>query len=276
MVERTDEIKRRAGIPAVCACVLAVLFLGMLPVQAAEKARTLPVHTSAVKQQKKEQAKVPSPVAASPKRLEKTADVAAKGGAVGPKTVEGATKATSAKAKAARRKAASHASGAFSGDPLFLGQRAPADDQKKTRVVYGAEGQRREAPVTLGEEGKVVMSAKKLAVPESRLTPARTAFSGSEHTLPYMDSKQPPEVSMQYELQDNASARVTVNPQDSASPLYRPAERDGTVSSAGVYMDVAVKPDVQLQVGGEYSDVDSRSGSAGASQGASVGLKWDF
>jgi len=137
------------------------------------------------------------------------------------------------------------------------------DGQKKANIVYGAAGQRREQPVTLGDEGRVSVSVIRRKAPESRLEPARTPFSGGENTLPYMDADPPPEVSVQYQLRDNAAARLTVNPQDPVSPLYRPPESEGRINVAGVYMDVGLTPDVRLQVGGESHSVETRDAQAG-------------
>lgn len=94
-----------------------------------------------------------------------------------------------------------------------------------------------------------------------------------------MDHDPTPEVSMSYRLDQHTTTRVTINPQDTASPLYRPVENEGTVNSAGVYMNVDVQPDLQLQIGGEYCDVETRGGAVSGdstSRGASVGLRWTF
>jgi len=193
---------------------------------------------------------------------------------------------TPAEAAPATPKASSGA--AFSDDPLSL-KRHPAskkavdgaieqtaDGRKKAKVVYGATGPRREQPLTLGDEGRVSLSVTRKKAPESRLEPAHTPFSGGENTLPYMGADPPPEVSMQYQLRDNAAARLTVNPQEPVSPLYRRVESDGRINSAGVYMDVDLTPEVRLQVGGEHRNVGTRDAQAGTAQGAAVGVQWNF
>lgn len=110
-----------------------------------------------------------------------------------------------------------------------------------------------------------------------RLVPQRSTFSGGKHTLSRMDEEAPAEVSMTYRLGDTTSTRIIVNPQDENSPLYRPVETDGTINSAGIYMDVNLQPDLQLQLGGEYSDRrDELSDKTDNSRGASVALKWSF
>jgi hypothetical protein len=83
---------------------------------------------------------------------------------------------------------------------------------------------------------------------------------------------------MDYKLKGNATTRLTVNPQDTGSPLPRPAEQgNNAINSAGVYMQMDVAPDLQLRIGGEYSDIDDpRVSNSSSSRGASIGLKLDF
>lgn len=167
--------------------------------------------------------------------------------------------------------------GGFSSNPFALEHRnSPAQSKGKVRISYGAGGERTEQPLALSDDGSLTVSTRKEQLSDDRLKPQRTPFSGGQHALPRMDEESSPEVSMQYKLGDTTSTRVTVNPQDSTSPLYRPAEREGLINAAGVYMDVNVDEDVQLQIGGEYADVENHSGSDGSSRGASVGLKWSF
>lgn len=94
--------------------------------------------------------------------------------------------------------------------------------------------------------------------------------------MPNMDKTPSPEVSMRYSLDKNTSTRVTVNPQNEESPLHRPAEPEGALNSAGVYMDIEVKPDVKLEVGGEYCDIRDDFHPEDVSGGASVGFRWNF
>ena len=171
----------------------------------------------------------------------------------------------------------------FANDPLALTRRpsserfldGSADGEKKVKVVYSAVGQRREQPLTLGDDGRVSVSVTRRQAPESRLELTRTPFSGGENTLPYMDADPAPEVSLQYQLRDNAAARLTFNPQD-PSPLYRPAESSGRINTTGVYMDVDLASDLRLQVGGEYHEIEKRDAQAGVAQGAAVSLQWNF
>ncbi|MCL1940130.1 MAG: hypothetical protein FWG04_05665 [Desulfovibrionaceae bacterium] len=257
MLNQTATTKKIARVCAFCACALVVVWGGASAAGAAQREQTRPVLVRSAK---------PVPVrvapAAQPKAAAKNTSKDVKQGKAEPVKKSG---------NIATRKG----SKGFTGNPLALERRPATDGQKRAKVVYGAEGQRREQSLTLGED-RVSMSATRRKIPESRLTPARTPFSGGENTLPYMESDPPPEVSMQYKLRNNATTRLTVNPQDLASPLYRPVENDGRITAAGVYMDVEVKPDVRLQVGGEYHDVEARDASAGASQGAAVGLQWRF
>jgi hypothetical protein len=94
-----------------------------------------------------------------------------------------------------------------------------------------------------------------------------------------MDQKPAPEVSMAYKVTKKTTTRVVVNPRDEASPLYRPAELHDEVSAGGMYMDVDLVENIQLTVGGEYSEVENRQrmyGEPQTSEGAAVGLKFNF
>lgn len=162
----------------------------------------------------------------------------------------------------------------FSSNPFSLTHRDPPGKAAGGTVVYrgGEQEKRDEQEETFSFSGNSAAGRQ-----DDRLLPRRTAFSGGQHTMSQIDNDTPPEMSMTYKMNQSARTRVTVNPQDETSPLYRPVERDHTLNSAGVYMNIDVQPNLQLQVGGEYcelNDVDSaREESA---RGASVGLKWDF
>lgn len=146
----------------------------------------------------------------------------------------------------------------------------------KRRLHYGAQKEDVK-PFTLGDKENVVVTGKSNTPEPDSLKPDRRSFPGGAGSLTRRDEDPPPEVSMSYKMGGNSTARLTVNPQDDTSPLYRPAEQDGTVNSAGVYMNMDVAPDMQVQFGGEYCDVDDGRASSGAtSRGASIGLKWDF
>ena len=244
----------------VCLCVLTLFFSCLPPAEAAAPARTLSIKPSAAVREKG--------MAKLPPALHRQKAVSLLRGAV------------MAPGTAADR--AARSGRGFGADPLALGRSTPAQLGKKTKRVYGRQETRQEkgaAPYKADKTGRadtLDLSVKKEAPPESRLNPRRSTFSGGEHSLPYMDANTPPEISMRYRLRKNARTSLTINPQDSSSPLYRPAEQDGSVNSAGLYMDVDLRPDLQLHMGGEYSDIESRGAPASSSQGASVGLKWDF
>jgi len=242
--------KKIAHKCALCGFALTVLCSGITAAEAAQRERIMPVRTSAsVAQPGPEQAQ-PVPVCPAP-----------------PAPSVSSPRAT------------------FSDDPLALSRRPAsdrgaeeaADGQKRANVVYAAAGQRREEPLTLGDDGRVSVSVTRRKAPESRLEPAHTLFSGGENTLPYMgmDADPLPEINVQYQLRDNAAARLTVNPQDS-SPLHRPVESGGRMNVAGVYMDMDLTPDVRFQVGGESHSVETRDAQAGVAQGAAVSLQWNF
>lgn len=83
-------------------------------------------------------------------------------------------------------------------------------------------------------------------------------------------------MSVTYRLNDRASTRVSVNQQDETSPLYLPGGKNDSVNGAGVYMNVDVEKDLQLQLGGEYQELDGGHYSDEQARGASVGLRWNF
>ena len=91
-----------------------------------------------------------------------------------------------------------------------------------------------------------------------------------------MDHDSAPEVSMSYKIDKRTRTKLTVNPQNGESPLYRPAETDGGINSAGVYVDVDLQSDLLLQVGGEYGEIARSNAGQDNSAGAAVGLRWSF
>lgn len=168
----------------------------------------------------------------------------------------------------------------FSANPLSVPARdRSAQERPEKKRVYYTNGTARKETRREETKEKLTVTAKNGRAAEGdRLVPQRRAFSGGEHTLSRMGETPSPEVSLDYKMDKKATTRVVVNPQDETSPLYRPAESNSTVNSAGVYMDVDVQPNLTLQVGGEYCEVDSSrapSGESGSS-GASVGLQWHF
>jgi len=74
----------------------------------------------------------------------------------------------------------------------------PAPDRpQKANVVYGATGQRREQPLTLGDDGRVSVSVSRKKAPESRLEPAYTPFSSEENAGVHMDVDLAPDLRLQ-------------------------------------------------------------------------------
>ena len=91
-----------------------------------------------------------------------------------------------------------------------------------------------------------------------------------------MDHDPAPEVSMSYRLDKSTRAKAVINPQDETSPLYRPAETEGAINSAGVYLHLDVQPDLLLQIGGEYSEIPRQNARQDSSAGAAALLRWNF
>ncbi|MDL2216400.1 hypothetical protein LJB81_01540 [Desulfovibrio sp. OttesenSCG-928-M14] len=146
----------------------------------------------------------------------------------------------------------------------------------KSRLIYGKK-EDNVKPVTVGGDDRVSVSAKSKEAPDDRLTPRRSVFPGGEQTLSRMDTEHAPEVGLHYKLNKNATTSFVVNPQDEGSPLPRPAEPEGNINAAGLYMQVDVAPDVTLRLGGEYCDIDDpRASNSDASRGVSAGFQWNF
>lgn len=170
----------------------------------------------------------------------------------------------------------------FSSNPFALTHRDPPETPKPT-VLY--RGDQKEvlphgntgAPDDNAAGPEAPLSVARPKTVPDRLHPKRNTFSGGEHTLSRLEEKPAPEMSMNYKLNDTTSTSVTLNPQDSASPLHRPAGQEPGLNAAGVYMNVEVQPDLRMKVGGEYGEIESRySPREETAKGASVGLEWSF
>ena len=115
--------------------------------------------------------------------------------------------------------------------------------------------------------------------PEDRFTVQAAPLPGGRQTRSSEEYGNAPEMTMIYKLGHTTSARVALNPQDETSPLYSPIVKENGLAATGVYLDMDVKKDVQVQVGGEVRAYDNESlnssdDSTGA--GASVGFRWNF
>ena len=136
-----------------------------------------------------------------------------------------------------------------------------------------------------GEESSSLLASKRLklsgntpAHPESRMEADNVPLPGGRHTLSHEESAAAPEMSMSLKMNDTASARFALNPQDESSPLYSPLMKDNGLSATGLYFDLDMGEGMQLQLGGEVRSVGSESlnSSEEESAGASVGLRWSF
>lgn len=190
---------------------------------------------------------------------------------------------TAASKATARKKKNSKKSGleAFAANPLRLSGNSVKDEKYgvlRSNATAAKLLQKSQKNVPATGDGKVTISGKSTTPPSDRLETKRAPFSGGGHTLPYMDVEQNAEVSMEYRINRKTRTRLVVNPQDPSSPLYTPADQEKRINSGGVYMNVDVGENVQLKMGGEYCEVDDsdNSGSSRSSQGAAVGLQWNF
>lgn len=259
---------QRTGLAAGCLPVLLFCALALCPGEAAfaaqslkakQRPATLPVVTSQMKKQ------VPSPVEKKREAKAPLQKTSAPDKSKGNKTVK--------KNKAGLR---GFSSNPFGLEDKYLGLRNAAS---KTNPL-SAEALKAKAvrPAQESLDSRISISGNNPAPSDNRLSPQRAPFTGGPHTLPYMDKNQSPEVSMEYKISPKAATRFVVNPQNPNSPLHRPAEYDKRVNSGGVYMDVEVSENVQLKMGGEYCEIENHRlyGNEKNSQGASVGVEWNF
>ncbi|MDR2669729.1 MAG: hypothetical protein LBC14_07250 [Desulfovibrio sp.] len=194
--------------------------------------------------------------------------------------VTGATSSPAGKASGAKKnRAAKPGLAGFAASPFTASGADEQSDVPKTRSYGpGPEQKKAEAPMTLGEKQNITVSSQSEPQQTDRLTPGRSAFSGAPERMGRINETESPEVSMSYKLNPATAGRVTVNPNDPDSPLYRPPERNRNLNGAGLYMDMSVREDLNVTVGGEYSDVqDTRPvGRADGAAGASLGFTWNF
>lgn len=192
------------------------------------------------------------------------------------------TAASTASAKAQKKPAQTAGLEGFSSNPF-------GTNNKNLPSLYGGPRQKNNSDAVTwkktvprnpaGSDIPVSFSGKAKSAPESRLAPQQQApFMGGEHTLPYMDAEKTAELSLEYKLSPKTTTRFVVNPQDTNSPLHRPAEQEKLLNSGGLYMDVEVSDNMQLKLGGEYCEIDdsSQHTSSRSSQGVAVGVQWNF
>lgn len=126
-----------------------------------------------------------------------------------------------------------------------------------------------------GNENISFSAERKL--PAEGVAARRAPLPGARDTMSQFDGPPPPEVAMRYQMRNGTSARLAVNPQDPSSPIYAPVLPGRNMDSAGVYLDMELRKDLQLQLGGEYRDLDADSGGRPEkSTGASMGFKLNF
>ncbi|MDR1685396.1 MAG: hypothetical protein LBR82_02960 [Desulfovibrio sp.] len=167
----------------------------------------------------------------------------------------------------------------FAASPFTASGAGALPGATKTRHYGpGPEQKNAEAPLTLGDKQNITVSAQSEPQQTDRLTRGRAAFAGGPERIGRINDKESTEVSMSYKLNQDTAGRVTVNPNDPDSPLYRPAERSRNLNGAGLYMDMSVSEDLNVTLGGEYSNVqDSRpAGRTDGAAGAALGFTWNF
>lgn len=134
-------------------------------------------------------------------------------------------------------------------------------------------------PHTMISDERLTVTGSMPHHPDSRFTVQHTPLPGARHTRSSEEYGNAPEMTMSYKLNSSASARVALNPQDQNSPLYAPIVKENGLAATGVYLDVDVQEDLQLQVGGEVRSYDNDSLNSAEDEkgaGASVGLRWNF
>ena len=166
----------------------------------------------------------------------------------------------------------------------------PVSQKNNLAAVSQAEGAdvRNAAFSDDAEDGRqTLVSNERLTVvgsmphhPESRFVVQPTPLPGGRHTRSSEEAGNAPEMTMAYKLNTTTSARVALNPQDQTSPLYSPIVKENGLTATGVYFDVNVEKNFQVQFGGEVRSYDSDSLSSSedeeTSTGASMGFRWSF
>ncbi len=172
--------------------------------------------------------------------------------------------------------------GLFSRNPFALESIPPSRKGaggKKRPLVYSANATQPSPAFPTNE--RLMVTGGLPEPPESRLEAHHTVFPTSDpHTVGWQEEKPPPEMTMRYAMTNSTAARLAINSQDQTSPLYAPiTKKEGAISATGMYLDVNVRKDMQLQFGGEYriyEDETVNPENKGNSAGASVGLRWNF
>ncbi|MDR1947133.1 MAG: hypothetical protein LBQ51_08220 [Desulfovibrio sp.] len=159
-----------------------------------------------------------------------------------------------------------------------VGKRAAAANPPEKKYGPTQEQNREDKLLTFGDKQNITVSVQSDGESADRLTPDRRAFPGGPESPARIHDKESPEVSVKYKLNPAATTRLTVNPSNADSPLYRPPENTRNLNAAGLYMDMSVRDDLNLTLGGEYSDVqDSRPAhKADGAAGAALGITWNF
>lgn len=179
--------------------------------------------------------------------------------------------------------------------PLQYGLTAPSGDIKAGRQFpFGKKSQKPLIDPSLAKKIHQV-SAKKDNQPASNapvrfygntnppkedtdLAPRRATFPGKSHTLSQMDEESPSQLNVLYKIDKTATAHVAVNEQNIGSPTYAPIKKEEGLNAAGVYLNLDVKDNVQVKMGGEVRNHETVSNKEEdqSSTGASVGLQWNF
>ncbi len=157
--------------------------------------------------------------------------------------------------------------------------RQSQDNGKK--VIYGS-GKDAKSPDETGMfqvNDNLFMSAGESDKQFDPLAPRKDTFPGDKHTLSQMDKSTPLEATVLYRLDKKNSARLQINNDDENSPIYTPRPYDREMTSAGIFMDMEVKKDLQLELGGQHRSMESETGrlpNGFTDTGASLGLKYLF
>lgn len=156
---------------------------------------------------------------------------------------------------------------------------ATSGQEYSSRPDTAAANQGGHTPHTMISDERLKVTGSMSHHPDSRFTVQHTPLPGARHTRSSEEYGNAPEMTMSYKLNNSSSARVALNPQDQTSPLYSPIVKENGLAATGVYLDVDVKDDLQLQLGGEVRSHDNDSLSSSQDEtaaGASIGLRWNF
>ena len=152
----------------------------------------------------------------------------------------------------------------------------PRVDPDIANRLQRAKGLTPHPGIKIGND-RLSFSGSKQLPRASEVTPANTGLPGRQESARHFEEATPTELHMHYKLDNQAAARVAVNPQDETTGTYIPLKKGETVSAAGVFLDVDMQDNVSFTMGGEVTNHQpSATTESNTSTGANLGMKFSF